>query len=57
MVKTNGLSLFDAFAQVSAVHPIKPNAGFAAQLVAFEVATCGGASVAIDGFGNWRAAA
>jgi dual specificity MAP kinase phosphatase len=57
LVQAKGLSLWEAHHQVSQIHPIKPNAGFSAQLIAWEEAMRGSASVAIDGFGNWRRAA
>jgi predicted protein tyrosine phosphatase len=56
LVLNRGLSLMEAREQVSMVHPIKPNAGFSKQLIGFEVSVRGSASVAMDSFGNWKAA-
>jgi len=52
---SSGATLMEAYKAVAAVHPIKPNRGFTAQLIEFEIGIRGEASVVIDGFGNWKA--
>jgi len=53
LVKHRGWSLWRAYEHVRSVAMIKPNIGFAEQLVKYEESLHGCASVALDGFGNW----
>lgn len=54
LVREHGKTLWQAYDEVRMIHSIKPNKGFAKQLLEFEIKVRGVASMKIDGFGNWK---